>query len=490
MKAYLMFKDKNLKLDLEKSYNSDVTLRDMEMQEIIALMSGKDELIKKVVTYVFSNPLTDMESILYRQGITLDVLDKRDIVKELYKVVSDTQMNVKKHFFGMNNQNLRNMYTTSLEYISAYILGLKNIRLLTDKYYSSFKSFGFTSFFEEIRKELSDDYLKEISDFINNLKSTDTYSISVDFGPRLNGVNYTLRETKKQSFSFYNLIHNQTIRLKDDDEAGRKDFDYRKDLAIQEASNSLAKTVDHLDYFFTSLQSEIAFYVGVINLVTFLERIGMPVCIPKALDKEVFNRSYENLYDVALAIKKSSKVDGNILDECNKSVYLISGANQGGKTTFLRSLGQAQIMGQSGIIVGASRFDFPIRCHIYTHFKKEEDQKIKSGKLDEELLRMNDLINHMDPYSLILFNESFSSTNEREGSRINKDIVDSLIKYNNEVFSVSHLYTFSHSYEGNDRAIFLIAERKEDGSRTHHLVKGIPEKTAYGLDLYKAVFKN
>ena len=56
MKAYLMFKDKNLKIDLEKAYNSAVTLRDMEMQEIIGVMSGKDDLIKKVVSYVFSNP--------------------------------------------------------------------------------------------------------------------------------------------------------------------------------------------------------------------------------------------------------------------------------------------------------------------------------------------------------------------------------------------------------------------------------------------------
>ena len=57
MKAYLMFKDKNLKVDLEKSYNSDITLRDMEIQEIVNLMASKDELIKKVVTYCFLNPL-------------------------------------------------------------------------------------------------------------------------------------------------------------------------------------------------------------------------------------------------------------------------------------------------------------------------------------------------------------------------------------------------------------------------------------------------
>lgn len=488
MKAYLMFKDKNLSINLDKSYNQDVTIRDMELQEIIKVMSNKNELIKEVLNYAFLNPLTGMDEILYRQGVMKDVLDNKDAVMELYQSVTDTQTEVKKHFFGMNNQNLRNMYTSSIEHIGSYILGLKELRRIIDTYKALFKSEGFVNFFNDVEKELSDEYLTELDSFVAELKSNDVYYISADFGSHLEGVNYTLRHPKKQGFKLFGK-NTQTIKLKEDDEPARKDFDYRKDLAINEASNALAKSVDHLDYFFSSLQRELSFYVGTLNLVEYLTKIGMPICIPKVLEKTVFKRKYKNLYDVALVIQKHGMVDGNEIDSYGTKLYLISGANQGGKTTFLRSLGQAQIMGQLGIIVGAEEFEFPIRNHIYTHFKKEEDKDIKSGKLDEELLRMSQLIDHMGDYSLVLFNESFSSTNEREGSRINKDICDALIKYNNEVFSVSHLYTFTISYLNNQNVMFLLAERKEDGSRTHHLIKGIPEKTAYGLDLYKSVFK-
>ena len=488
MKAYLMYKDKNLVINLDKAFNQEVTIRDMEIQEIIQIMSSRDELIRNVCNYAFLNPLTDMESILYRQGIMQDVLDRQDVVLGLYKSVTEMQSEIKKHYFGMNSQNLRNVYTSSIEHVSSYILGLKELRKISDESKGLFKSEGFVNFFNEIQKELDDKYLRELDLFVQELKSTDVYRISVDFGSHLEGVNYTLRRQKKQSFSLKGFLRSQSIKLKEDDEAGRKDFDYRKDLAINEASNALARSVDHLDRFFTSLQSELAFYVGALNLVTYLTKIGMPVCIPHPMEKEKFNRSYKDLYDVALAIRKRGKVDGNELAANDVRLYLISGANQGGKTTFLRSLGQAQIMGQLGLIVGASEFNFPIRNHIYTHFKKEEDKNIKSGKLDEELLRMSQLIDHMDKYSLVLFNESFSSTNEREGSRINKDICDALITHDTEVFSVTHLYTFSSSYLENDKVMFLLAERKEDGSRTHHLVKGVPEKTAYGIDLYKAVF--
>lgn len=485
-----MFKDKNLNINLDKAYNQEVTLRDMEIQEIIGIMSKRDEMIKKVCNYAFLNPLTDLDTILYRQGIMQDVLEKKDVILELYQCVNETQMAVKKHFFGMNNQNLRNMYTSSIEHISTYILGLKDLRKIADISAKLFKSEGFINFFNDIQDELSDSYLKELDSFVQELKSNDVYCISVDFGSHLEGINYVLRHQKKQGFKMFGFLGKQTLKLKEDDEAGRKDFDYRKDLAINEASNALARSVDHLDHFFSALQAELAFYVGALNLVDYLKGVGMPVCIPHVLPQEKFKRSYKNLYDVALAIRKKGKVDGNDIDKENVKLYLISGANQGGKTTFLRSLGQAQIMGQLGIIVGAEEFSFPVRCHIYTHFKKEEDKDIKSGKLDEELLRMSNLIDHMDKYSLVLFNESFSSTNEREGSRINKDICDALIEHDNEIFSVTHLYTFSSAYLNNDKAMFLLAERKADGARTHHLIEGIPEKTAYGLDLYKSVFNS
>ena len=145
-------------------------------------------------------------------------------------------------------------------------------------------------------------------------------------------------------------------------------------------------------------------------------------------------------------------------------------------------------MGQAGMLVPAKEFKFPIRSGIYTHFKKEEDKKIKSGKLDEELKRISEIIDHIDKYSLILFNESFSSTNEREGSEINNQIVDALISHSHEVFSVSHLYTFASKYFEDKNVEFLVAERKEDGTRSYRILKGLPEKTAYGLDLYNKVF--
>ena len=113
-----------------------------------------------------------------------------------------------------------------------------------------------------------------------------------------------------------------------------------------------------------------------------------------------------------------------------------------------------------------------------------------SGKFDEELSRMSDIADHLRPSSLLLFNESFAATNEREGSEIARQIVSALLERQNKVFFVTHLYEFAHGFhERNLRnAIFLRAERKADGERTFKLVEGEPLETSYGQDLYSKIF--
>jgi DNA mismatch repair ATPase MutS len=106
-----------------------------------------------------------------------------------------------------------------------------------------------------------------------------------------------------------------------------------------------------------------------------------------------------------------------------KSLVIITGANQGGKSTLLRSIGQAQLMLQCGMFAPAESLHASVCERIFSHYKCEEDIAMNSGKFDEELSRMNAIIDDIVPYSIVLFNESFAATNEREGSEIARQIV-------------------------------------------------------------------
>ena len=127
---------------------------------------------------------------------------------------------------------------------------------------------------------------------------------------------------------------------------------------------------------------------------------------------------------------------------------------------------------------------------LFTHYKREEDTTMKSGKLDEELSRMSEIVDHITPNSMVLFNESFAATNEREGSEIARQIVSALVEKSIKVFFVTHLYTFAHSFydQGMANAAFLVAERQADGERTFRMIEGVPSQTSFGEDLYARVF--
>jgi DNA mismatch repair ATPase MutS len=114
---------------------------------------------------------------------------------------------------------------------------------------------------------------------------------------------------------------------------------------------------------------------------------------------------------------------------------------------------------------------------------------MESGKLDEELKRMSEIIDRAAPNSIVLFNESFAATNEREGSEIARQITTALVGSGMKVFFVTHLYEFAFRlHEKMPDTIFLNAERRSDGKRTFRIVAGEPSETSYGRDLYARVF--
>jgi DNA mismatch repair ATPase MutS len=147
-------------------------------------------------------------------------------------------------------------------------------------------------------------------------------------------------------------------------------------------------------------------------------------------------------------------------------------------------------MMQCGMFVPAESFSSNVCDSLFTHYKREEDTTMKSGKLDEELSRMSDIVDHMTPNSLLLFNESFAATNEREGSEIARQIVSALLEKRIKVFFVTHLYEFAHGFLNKKmgNTLFLRAERQADGGRTFKLVEGEPLQTSYGEDLYRAIW--
>jgi DNA mismatch repair ATPase MutS len=230
--------------------------------------------------------------------------------------------------------------------------------------------------------------------------------------------------------------------------------------------------------------------MGAINLEEILRELKCDITYPKVFPSSKRVEEFKGLKDITLVLTKKSGVVSNDLLANDKDLFIITGANKGGKTSFVRALGVAQIFTQCGLFVTAKECKLNICQKIFTHFKKEEDSTLKSGKFDEELKRLNLIVDRLKPNSLMIFNESFSSTNEAEASLIAQEIIQALIDKRVKVFFVTHMYSFANSFYSKEakNCIYLRAQRGDDGKRSYKITVSSPQPTSYASDIYLKVF--
>jgi len=417
-------------------------------------------------------------------------------VMDMYRIATEAIEREKKVFgFGLFANYPATHLDRSVKVLRMFADMLKKLRNVADEHADKFESQGFSALFRMLRKELDDEYLAEIAEHLRELEFRDGVLISAELGEGNRGTNYVLRKPNEKKQGWLARILSKkptayTFRLAERDESGARALSELRDRGIVHVAKVAAQSADHVLDFFKMLRTELAFYVGCLNLHERLVQKGEPTCFPRAAAVGERALSFKGLYDVTLALNLEQRVVGNDLDAHTKDLVIITGANQGGKSVFLRSIGLAQLMMQCGMFAPAESFSASICDGLFTHYRREEDAGMRSGKLDEELARMSDIIDHITPNAMVLFNESFAATNEREGSEIARQVVSALVEKGIRVFFVTHLYEFAHSvYEkGMGNAVFLRAERQSDGGRSFKLREGEPLQTSYGEDLYERIF--
>jgi DNA mismatch repair ATPase MutS len=403
--------------------------------------------------------------------------------------------NKKKHYYGIFSHYPSGILYSSIEILQMFVGLLKKLKNIADEHADKFESEGFISFYTMLSRELDDEYFDSIQNHLRKLKFRDGVLISAELGKGNEGTNYILRKPQDRNQSLIKRIFAQkspvyTFYIDPRDESGFRALSELNDRGINLVANALAQSTDHINSFFNMLRTELAFYIGCMNLYEQLAQIGEPVSFPRPMASSERRHSFHGLYDVCLALTMKQKIVGNDVNADNKDLVIITGANQGGKSTSLRSIGLAQLMMQCGMFVPAESFLANSCEGLFTHYKRKEDATMKSGKLDEELSRMSDIVDKITSNSMVLFNESFAATNEREGSEIARQIVSALLEKRIKVFYVTHLYDFAHVFydKGMENVIFLRAERQADGVRTFKLIGGEPLQTSYGEDLYNEIF--
>jgi hypothetical protein len=495
MNVFLLARDQDFTGEQALPAHADALVQDLELDTVFQAMAQGDDVIRQVVPHIVLGSLMDVDTIRYRQAVLEDCLRHPEIVRQIYELAGSTLQAEKKIYWGLFSHYPSAILHRSIDVLELCVASLQKLRALADTHAGQFRSEGFTRFFGMLHEELSDTYFTTLQEHLRQLRFPHGVLVSFDLGPGNKGIHPVLRRPLGLPAHWWQRLATKRLpaysfSIHERDEAGARALSEIRDRGINLVANALAQSTDHILGFFDRVRRELAFYLGCVHLHRELQTIGLPVTFPDPTAPATSLHHFVDLYDTALALRTRGHVVGNTVDADGKTLIIITGANRGGKSTFLRSLGLAQLMAQCGMFVPASSFTASVANGIYTHFKREEDPSLHSGKLDEELRRMSALADHMAAHALILFNESFSATNEREGAEIAWQITEALIEREVKVAFVTHSYEFARRFyeaQRND-VLFLRADRQEDGTRTFKLIEARPLSTSFGRDLYVRIF--
>jgi hypothetical protein len=297
-----------------------------------------------------------------------------------------------------------------------------------------------------------------------------------------------------------------------------RDISRIMEATTQPLARALKEFVHINSRVFIRLYEDLLFYLGALKLIGTMKRCGLPVSRPKVLDKEKRLFEAKDLYNVDLALHLwrqsggrpegiSAGIARNDFSQGEAGrIIIITGPNRGGKTTLLQAIGLAQIMMQVGLYVPAREAAMSICDHLFTHYPALEQLEKGTGRFGDEAQRIGSVFQSATRHSLILLNETLSSTSGGESLYLAQDLVRVMKMLGTRAVYTTHLHDLAASAgevnedtPGESRVLSLVAliERSSEpgepgggGARdslsirpTFKIVPGPPDGHSYAIDL-------
>lgn len=508
MKVCLLY-PKEYDLSNVKYYsNRNDLIKDLRLNQLCHYMSKKDSYIDTVMIRVMMAPLLEKEIIHYRHEVMKDCMEHFAEFEEIYQICKMCMERT--HAYIKEYCGRKSIVTAK-----TILEGVKSYQQIMD---DSMKLQGILEGMQVSSKGLHDlreqmvqehgrypvinlEQLKNEIEYLegggahqlylhlalgNGFKLKNAYIEEIVMTEDGKGIRESIKKTAKSVIgSFFGSANVLDI----DDVSVYRELEEAKTIGLEQIHKIYLELIKGAFPLFEQVRSEVAFYMGGYHYYHTFRMKGLPMCFPKVLSGQEKQIGFGALYEPVLGYTESSVVVTNDCPCRIAGATIITGANQGGKSTYLKSIGIAQVLMQCGLCVNGNAYESSLYDEIFTHFSRREDRTMTRSRFEEELMRFDEIFHHITKNSMLLMNESFASTTEEEGSALAEDLTRVLYDEKIPLFFVSHLYQYAIGmYQQKLPEIqFLNAERKSDGTRTFKMVEQPPNHTSYGMDLFDAL---
>ncbi len=482
---------------------SDETVKDIALKEVIDYMTiVNDE--RKILMDIMTKIPVEMVDMSYRQEIVRDLMSNDRLCSAIRESIDS--INVLR-YYGSETRNMLdkdNALMALLENLRELKVWVEVVESLYDALNENdISSEGLINLRDQLKDIINDENFKSVKpdiirihEDLSNIRGAivgvtftpdlDMESVTaiefVDYKPRSSysiaemGVGYKINTPFKKYKVIDPLLVSMTPYMK-------------KHLwkHLGEVKRLIAKHSKYDTHLLTDLYNSLIFYLCVAELGRKLNSNGHNISFPQIEQTEGFE--IKGLYNIRLAIDDQKDIVKNDFSFLKKErIFILTGPNRGGKTILEQGVGLISVMASLGMFVTADVCKGMPFKNILTHFPIDENLTINYGRLGEEAVRIREIVKRSDKETLILFNETFSTTSAADALYLSKDLLRILKEKGSYVIFNTHLHELASSisemedWEGESDIISVVMEIK-DNKNTFKVKRSAPDTSSYARNI-------
>ena len=512
----------------------DDYVRNLELEKVADLICRQYQY--KLIR-MFSEMCDEPEIISYRQDILKDFIGIPKLAGTVRKIINVMVENDRGNIYQLSEPDSFQSLSDAIRAFNAYVECVEIMHTFYAENKEKIRSAGIKKLFEYFEKGYEDEEyvrmknnLSQLEQALKNHIRSVTVAINLDENlvPVAAGIvdisdqKYILKPSLIDKILYRGAkfpektVDNLHRKYRNDEEIGADE------LLVNTADETLFKELDSFthklvkkltkvmaDYQrlgirdIASIDYQLEFYIGAADLIASVKAKGLDMCCPVILPKEerraeirgLFDMIYyheASIYNLRNKDNKKEVITNDLIFDDSAAFYILTGANNGGKTTFVRALGICQVLAQAGFFVPAQFCEIAIADFVYTHFPKEEEIGINASRFTTEIKEFKAISDTITNHSLLLMNESIQSTTPLECVEIASRLVRMFCILGVRGVFATHLTDIARkTLEINEdprihsRVDSLVVQVGENGERRYKIQKGAPTDKVYAGEIFE-----